>query len=316
MDRQVYRDFDEFTEAVGDVDCRMTMNRPGRKVWSLTGVSLPDVHVQTGIVGSGNILEGQAYRDGFLFYLPLTSGCAYSANGQLIERDAFMILEPGCDFFLSTAEDHDWCAFFVSAHQIDPVARPLSRSPLDSARCRISRPSPALAGAVRSRVGDLAEAARTPNFEKSPAARHAAAAFSALGTHIAAPGYREETAPGGRPRLPRSRIFKRAVAALQKPGGGPTDIADLASHAGVSERTLRTVFKECVGVSPGRYLRLRRLHSIRRALKAADPSTTSVGDILVQHGEWQFGRLAGRYQALFGEPPSATLRGPEGVRAR
>jgi AraC-like DNA-binding protein len=316
LETKLYRDFDDFTETVGDVDCRMTMNRPGRNVWSLTRVSLPDVHVQIGSVGSGNIIEGQALRDGYLFYLPLTADCAYSANGQLIGRDAFLVLEPGCDFVLSTADDHDWCAFSVPNHQLDPGFRHLLPSPGEPARSWISRPSLALAGAVRSRLGDLAEAARIPDFDTSPAARNAAAAFSALGTHIVAGRGREENVARGRPPLSRSRIVRRVMAALRKTDRELPDFAGLASHAGVSERTLRTVFKEYFGVGPNRYLRLRRLQSIRRALKAADPATTSVSEVLVRHGEWQFGRVAGRYKTLFGESPSATLNQSAGVRVR
>ncbi len=316
METKVYRDFDEFTETVGDVDCRMTMNGPGRNVWSLSVVSLPDVHVQIGSVGSGNIVEGQALSDGFLFYLPLTFDCAYSLNGQLIEKDAFMVLEPGCEFFLSTLEDHEWCTISAPRQRLEPMLRHSWPFPAGGSRGWISRPSPALAGAVRCRLGDLVEAARTRDFEKSPAARHAAETFYALGERILAGDDREKTAPRGRPRLDRSRIVRRAIASLREAGGGQPDMAGLASRAGVSERTLRSVFKQYFGVGPNRYFHLRRLHSIRRALKAADPSTTSVSDVLVRHGEWQFGRLAGRYKALFGELPSATLGQPSGIRAR
>jgi hypothetical protein len=34
----------------------------------------------------------------------------------------------------------------------------------------------------------------------------------------------------------------------------------------------------------------------------------SVADVLLQHGEWEFGRFAARYRRLFGELPSETRR--------
>ena len=78
--------------------------------------------------------------------------------------------------------------------------------------------------------------------------------------------------------------------------------------AGVSERTLRTAFHEYFGVGPVRYLQLRQLRQVHSALRAADPEAASVGDLLVQHGEWEFSRFARRYRRLFGELPSQTLR--------
>ena len=80
-----------------------------------------------------------------------------------------------------------------------------------------------------------------------------------------------------------------------------------AAAAGISQRTLQTVFHEHFGVGPLRYLQLRQLHQVHRALKAADPDAASVGEILVAHSVWEFGRFAGRYHRLFGELPSATL---------
>jgi transcriptional regulator GlxA family with amidase domain len=94
---------------------------------------------------------------------------------------------------------------------------------------------------------------------------------------------------------------------LEERGGQSVLMTDLAENAGGSERTLRTAFNEHFAMSPMRYLWTRRLHAINRALRAADPAEQSVTDLLVQHGEWQFGRFAMRYHGQFGELPSKTL---------
>ena len=57
-------------------------------------------------------------------------------------------------------------------------------------------------------------------------------------------------------------------------------LVELATAAGVSERTLETVFNEYYGVGPRRYLHLRQLNLIRCALKAANPETASVTEVL------------------------------------
>ena len=63
-------------------------------------------------------------------------------------------------------------------------------------------------------------------------------------------------------------------------------------------------------MSPKRYLLLRRMGLARRALSHANPDATSVTAIGTRYGFWELGRFAVEYQALFGEPPSATLRRP------
>ena len=86
--------------------------------------------------------------------------------------------------------------------------------------------------------------------------------------------------------------------------------AELCEAAAVSDRTLRELCHEHLGMGPTRYLWLRRMHMARRTLRRADPATASVTGIATNFGFWELGRFAVAYRSLFGESPSATLRRP------
>ena len=78
-------------------------------------------------------------------------------------------------------------------------------------------------------------------------------------------------------------------------------IAELCAATRVSERMLRACCQEHLGMSPTRYLWLRRMHLARRALRSADPTTTAVTEIAAQYGFWELGRFSVAYRALVGE---------------
>ena len=63
-------------------------------------------------------------------------------------------------------------------------------------------------------------------------------------------------------------------------------------------------------MSPKRYLLLRRMNLAHQALRAGDPSKTTVTEIATRFGFWELGRFAVEYRAWCGESPVASLRRP------
>jgi AraC-like DNA-binding protein len=106
-------------------------------------------------------------------------------------------------------------------------------------------------------------------------------------------------------RMPVMQRFERAVGEAE---GEPLHVAEICARIGVQERTLRNHCLEYLGVSPHRYLWLRRMHQARRALSLADPAEKSVTTIANDYGFWELGRFSVAYRRLFGESPSTTLR--------
>jgi AraC-like DNA-binding protein len=105
-------------------------------------------------------------------------------------------------------------------------------------------------------------------------------------------------------------ILRRFRRAVEENPDQALYIPELCKAIAVSDRTLRVCCQEQLGMSPKRYLLLRRMHLARRALRESSPGIATVTEIATQYGFWQLGRFAGEYRALFGETPSATLTRP------
>jgi AraC-like DNA-binding protein len=103
-------------------------------------------------------------------------------------------------------------------------------------------------------------------------------------------------------------IVARSEDFAHRHTGEPVTIAQLSAASGVSERSLRNAFYEVCAVGPKRYLRIRSLHHVRRALTRTGTGRSSVTDVATFHGFFELGRFAGEYKALFGEAPSETLQ--------
>ena len=310
MQIEQFEDFDAFAASVRDLDCTMMLQNPARRSWTIRAAQIAGLTAQMGRLGSGNIVEGQSWVGGSMIYLPLSDTCEYRANGAPIRKSSFLTLDPGTEFALSTRLQHNWCSISVPTEALGRDAN-FDAPPKAAGQtgCRVTRPDRHLARRFQTAVRDvLAMAAAHPEYESSLGATVASAELLELAALILGRGQLRELDPAGRPKIPREEIVRRSKKLLEKREGEYVSVADLVAASGVSERTLRTAFNETFWVGPSRYLQLRNLHRIRRALQAAEPEETTVADVLVQHGEWQFGRCAARYKRLFGELPSDTLR--------
>jgi AraC-like DNA-binding protein len=85
-----------------------------------------------------------------------------------------------------------------------------------------------------------------------------------------------------------------------------TTVTALASHAGVSERTLQRLFLEHVGISPKQVLNRLR---VQAAAAAAQAPVASWADVAHQLGYADQAHLTSEVGAAYGAPPAAYARG-------
>jgi AraC-like DNA-binding protein len=109
-------------------------------------------------------------------------------------------------------------------------------------------------------------------------------------------------------------IMTRFEEILAEHVSQPPTVPEICELFGVSDRILRSCFAEFLGMSPTRYVLLRRLKEVRGALREAEPDTENVAEIAQRFGFAQPGRFAGTYRAIFGETPSTTLQRAPGTR--
>lgn len=102
-------------------------------------------------------------------------------------------------------------------------------------------------------------------------------------------------------------IMRRFHLVIEKHVDEPIYVPELCRAIGASQRTLRVCCQEHLGMGPKRFLLLRRMNMVRRALQESTPTRSTITEIATRYGFWQFGRLSVEYKALFGEAPSATL---------
>jgi AraC-like DNA-binding protein len=110
--------------------------------------------------------------------------------------------------------------------------------------------------------------------------------------------------------LGHGRIVARFEAFIEAHPNTPLYLDEVCAAVGVAERTLRAACEDHLGMGPIRYLTLRRMHLVHRALRRTPSNSATVTQIATAHGFWELGRFSVAYRELFGEPPLATLRRP------
>jgi AraC family ethanolamine operon transcriptional activator len=294
-----FDDFDAWAEAVNGAHLTLACDHVEDRVWTLGVVDLGGVLLQVASEGGGNLCYGGNTHPGTTLFVPITHAAEHVANGVPLDDDSLLAIARGGDFTIRLRRrPHSWCSIALPA-DFDAGLDPTMPSG------RVLCPP----GTVRSlrRVVATVSAGLLDADGGSPAHEAAGRQLLEAARACLAGPVAPKRAATGRPRIDRITIVRRAMEAIETAAMLPT-AADLAREVAVTDRTLLRAFHETFGLPPKRYLMLRQLHRIHRALKAGADGAGTVADVLARHGVWEFGRFAGRYRGHFGELPSETLQ--------
>lgn len=116
-------------------------------------------------------------------------------------------------------------------------------------------------------------------------------------------------AEAGAPVPAADVLVRRAEGFMEAHLAEELTMTEIAQAAGATTRSLERAFRRSRGATAVASLRRLRLERARRELVAARGSDRSVTEVASAVGLLHAGRFAVDYRSLFGESPSATLRG-------
>jgi AraC-like DNA-binding protein len=266
--------------------------------------------------------EENVPRVGYLHLTQRLSFVTFSApsrpppvwRGTELEADEIMFHSRGERLHQSTPEAFVWNVIAADPAQLEHYGQTLSGKPFTfPPEGQILRPPPRHMARLRRLHAQICRLAETRSKMLSHAEVARALEQGLIETLVAC--LTTATArTEGYANQHHARIKIKFEEILAEHSGRPLRMPELCELIGVSDRTLRVCCSEFIGVSPLRYVLLRRLKEIRGVLGDADPNRVSVAEVARHFGFTELGRFAGSYRATFGETPSATLQRTSGMR--
>jgi len=113
--------------------------------------------------------------------------------------------------------------------------------------------------------------------------------------------------PHARDSRTRQRIVHEADKYLSDNPARPVYTDEICTALGTSASRLHLAFHATFGISPHRYLKMRRMSMVRVALLSRSGPWHSVKAAALSHGFWHLGQFAHDYRAMYGESPSETI---------
>jgi AraC family ethanolamine operon transcriptional activator len=319
MPKIVFRDFDDFAEAINGVAGQFVPTARSETDWWVQAAPVERVTIQQVQIGSAATFAGDGTSGAITLGIPLIQTARIRIDGNALQRNSFLVVKEGQAFTFASGHATRWGGIGVPLdhHALGPEL-------LDSVNAKLfcgagtsqaTTQGPYIAG-IQLLLARVFTEDGTVNIMDGASARSAEEEIMTMAARALESSNRVEAPHYGRPRISRELVISRALMLIEASAGQPLLVRDLCQAAGVSERTLRNVFQEYFSVGPMRLLKVRQLREIRTALLTADAANVTVAAIASRFGVWDFSLFSRNYKALFNESPSQTLRRSSTYRHR
>jgi AraC family ethanolamine operon transcriptional activator len=307
-----FTDLEELAALTRHVDMESVVLRPSPSLEaSFVGIDLGEGAVlQVGAMTADHLTRAKIHVDRFVVSIPMRVSGTLTWNGRAVDRNSAAVYRPHAEVQIRASDHETIASLSLPRARYEPVlARSMGTDALTFPECCRYV---ALGDAVRDPLQGALERAVTV-ARQDPQALAPVEARKSLGESLLSlVGRALETLPRRTPDRERtllghSRVVGVAEDFMRDRLSLPLYVGDLCQATGVSERTLRSAFRNVYGVGPNRVLKLRRLVQVRHTLQRPS-AETRVAEVATQHGFWDLGRFAGDYRRVFGESPSQTLR--------
>jgi len=304
----VFTNPDDYRAGIEDADLGFVLTGHGDFKARLTWLKLPHLHLVRGRENVQRIAYVSLAPGRTFVSFPLNSPSPSVWNGVELRNGDIVLHACGERSHQWTKGASQWALVSLSPDQLLHYCKSLAE--LDLIACpagRILRPPPSAAAPLRrlySKACHLAETKPEIFMHREAARAVEQELIHVLVECLAA----DDACKHPVIRRHHAEMMTRFENALRIDFGKQPRLSELCAKIGVPQRTLRDCCVKFLGVSPGRYMRLRRLNLVRAELRRADPATSSVAQIARRYCFSELGRFAATYRGMFGESPSVTLR--------
>lgn len=299
------RDVDELNHAISGSNLELLQLKTGSFQGTLGHMSLGGLSIDQGSLVSP--VRARGTLDPERFGLSVFHGRSRGIwNGHPVDSSRVLYFNPGGELDGHTAAGaYGWTSLIIPSDWIESIARTarhLEGLQMRSA-CRTFRPKAPQLADLWLAVSEIMAFEVNGLGNAGQAKWLIANLRNALGAMLSADD-------GQQPKvltrnLCRFDVARRAERYMRERIAEPICVDDVSIAVHVSRRYLDYIFAGAFGTSPARYLRLLRLHEVRRRLRK--PGTTTVTREALTLGFNHLSLFSVQYKKTFGESPSETL---------
>jgi AraC-like DNA-binding protein len=303
-----FSDLDELRSSLRGVDLKALVTNDGSFHSELTRIDLHRLWMQHGRQSSPQVLHFATLKERRSVTFLAGPGPSMAVSGIEVSQSNLIHYLPGAEHHLRMPADCYWFSMSMPETALVEDTRALLGEEIATGTASIvNRPPEHLLVRLRMLHQAAGQLARTaPDVLSHPEVSRAIeqelvlAMVGCLTSEDDNQVVRDATRPAA--------LMSRFEALLRSKLDGPVYLTEICSELGVVERTLRYHCHDHLGMSPHRYLWLRRMQLAQQALRRADGSRSTVTSIANDYGFGELGRFSVSYRRLFGESPSATLK--------